>query len=110
MPSILKHITGDFSINTRIEQEHITTTWSFYLPHHYSVAGKTADHQGKEIHPILVDLLIPDFHADNAVKNMLSTLATSIAKHTGVLYENIFIHVRKAEAGHVLDAGEIVEW
>lgn len=110
IPAILKNISHDFSIKTRIEEEHITAIWSFFSPHHYSVAGQTTAYQLKKSHPILVDLLIPDFHTGETIKNMLPILATSIAKHTGILLENVFIHVRKAKAGHVFDAGEVVGW
>ena len=110
LPAILKNITRDFSSNTQIDEEHITVTWSFFSPHHYSVAGRTIANQPKGSHPILVDLLIPDFHTSEAVKSMLPILAMVIAKYVDVNYENVFIHARKAKAGHVFDAGKVVEW
>ena len=37
--AILKNVTREFAIKTQIEEEHITATWSFFPPHHYSVAA-----------------------------------------------------------------------
>jgi hypothetical protein len=44
------------------------------------------------------------------VEKMLSSIASSISKRTKVRIDNIFVNYRRAHAGMVFDAGEIVRW
>jgi hypothetical protein len=83
---------------------------SFFAPGHYAVAGKAAKRQPQDSHPVLVDLLAPDFNPAAKVEKMLTVVASSISKRAHVAITNIFIQHRQARAGMVFDAGEIVRW
>lgn len=107
---VLKGITADFAVSTGIGLELITATWEFFQPGHYAVGGNVADSHPPNSHPVLVDLLAPDFNDKETVAKMLDSIAESIAKRTGVPRQNIFINHRQAHSGMVFDAGEVVRW
>lgn len=107
---IIENITKDFSEETGIELEHITVTWEYFIENHYAVSGKTASHQPKTSHPILVDLLAPDFNPPANIERMLQTIAKSIFERANIPINNIFINYRKAHSGLVFDGGEVVQW
>ena len=107
---VVAGITADFAVSTGIGLEHVTATWEFFQPRHYAVAGKVAESQPQNSHPVLVDLLAPDFNDMETITKMLSSVAESIAKRTGVPQQHIFINHRQAHSGMVFDAGEVVRW
>jgi hypothetical protein len=107
---VLEGLTKDFARGTGIGLEHITATWEFLAPGHYAVAGKAGQRQPPDSHPVLVDLLAPDFNSAAMVGKMLTVVASSISKRVRVPVTNIFIHHRQAHPGSVFDAGEIVRW
>jgi hypothetical protein len=108
--SILSGICRDFAEQMGVEIAHVTVVWEFLESWHYAAGGQTAPNQPRESHPILVDLLIPDFNSAETVERMLKSVAASIAKRAGISESNIFINVRQARSGRVFDAGEIVRW
>lgn len=108
--AILKGITEDFAKGTGIGTEHVTATWQFLPPGHYAVGGTSVSHQRETSHPVLVDLLAPDFNSAKDVKNMLLVVASSISRRAKIPLSNIFINHRQAHAGSVFDAGEVVRW
>jgi hypothetical protein len=121
MKAVLEGISEDFSRETEIALEHVTATWEFFLPGHYAVAGKAEEQQPRpalpgplggpgKSHPILVDLLTPDFNDAKTIERMLKCIAKSLAKRAGILPNNIFINHRQAHSGMVFDNGEIVRW
>lgn len=106
----LEGVTRDFAKETGIGLEHITSTWEFLSPGHYAVAGRAVSRQPRGSHPILVDLLVPDFNSGNKVRKMLVAVASSISKRAKVPVANVFVNLRQARSGMVFDAGEIVRW
>ncbi|MDC4224149.1 MAG: hypothetical protein MPW15_07965 [Candidatus Manganitrophus sp.] len=110
MSSILAAVSRDFSEEMGIKIEHVTVTWEYFEGWHYGAGGRTAANQPKESHPILVDLLVPDFNPPEAIEKMLVCVAASIAKRVEIPKNNIFIHLRQARSGQVFDSGEIVRW
>jgi phenylpyruvate tautomerase PptA (4-oxalocrotonate tautomerase family) len=108
--AVVEGITKDFARGTGIEIEHVTATWSFFSQGHYAVAGKAADQQPENSHPLLVDLLTPDFNDAAQIEKMLLVAAKSISKRTQVAINNIFINHGQAHSGMVFDDGEVVHW
>jgi phenylpyruvate tautomerase PptA (4-oxalocrotonate tautomerase family) len=108
--SVLEGLTKDFAKGTGIGLEHVTATWEFLPSGHYAVAGKTASHQPENSHPVLVDLLSPDFNPPEKIETMLRVIASSISKQAKIPINNIFINHRQAHSGMVFDAGEIARW
>ncbi|MDT8405055.1 hypothetical protein [Sulfuriflexus sp.] len=108
--AVIEGLSKDFSNATGIGIEHITATWEVLPSGHYAVGGKTALQQPPTSHPVLVDLLAPDFNADESIEKMLRAVSSNISKRADVPINNIFINCRKAHSGMVFDAGEIVHW
>lgn len=108
--SVLEGLTKDFARGVSIDLEHVTATWEFLPAHHYAVAGITVSHQPENSHPVLVDLLSPDFNAAEKIEKMLEVVASSISKQAKIPIDNIFINHRQAHSGRVFDAGKIVRW
>ena len=108
--ALLEGLCADFARDTGIGIEHVTATWEWLEPDHYAVGGKAASAQPAGSHPLLVDLLAPDFNAGADVERMLVAIADSLAARAGVARDNIFINQRDARSGRVFDAGEIVRW
>jgi phenylpyruvate tautomerase PptA (4-oxalocrotonate tautomerase family) len=108
--ALVEGITKDFAEGADIALEHVTATWELFPIGHYAVAGKTVSHQPKVSHPVLVDVLTPDFNKSSEVEKMLRVVASSISTRANVPIKNIFINHRYAHSGMVFDAGEIVKW
>lgn len=107
---IIQGICTDFARETGIDLAHVTVTWTFLPGGHYAVAGRVASLQPATSHPLLVDLLAPDFNDSEQVGRMLQAVAKSISWRAKMPIANIFIHHRQARSGRVFDAGEIVRW
>lgn len=108
--SVLEGLAKDFAKGTGVGLEHVTATWEFLPAGHYAVAGKAESHQPENSHPVLVDLLSPDFNPPEKVEKMLHVVASSISKRAKIPISNIFINHRHAYSGMVFDAGEIGRW
>lgn len=108
--TILERLTEDFAKGTGIGLEHVTATWEFLPAGHYAVAGKSASHQTVSSHPVLVDLLSPDFNPPETIEKMLEVIASSISQQAEIPVGNIFINHRQAHSGMVFDAGAIARW
>lgn len=108
--NIVEGIIEDFSDGTGIDPEHVTVTWEFLQPGHYAVAGKSSTHQKGVSHPVLVDMLSPDFNSAEQIEVMLHTVAASISKRAYIPVDKIFINHRQARSGMVFDAGKVVKW
>jgi phenylpyruvate tautomerase PptA (4-oxalocrotonate tautomerase family) len=107
---VIKQVSQDFSEATGIAVEHITVTWSFLPPGHYAVAGEVADYQPITSHPLMVDLLVPDFNSSERIEQMIQKTARSLSLRAQIPIDNIFINCRVACSGQVFDGGEIVYW
>ena len=103
-------INSDFSITNHIPINHVHTTWEFYISGQYAKGENAPNFQPESHHPLIVDLLTPDFNKSDAIKTMLTSLAKSISDHSKIDLNNIFINHRHAHSGMVFDDGKIVEW
>lgn len=110
MSSVVEGITRDFANGTGVGLENVTATWDLVTPGHYAVAGQSASFQPSGTHPVLVDLLVPEFNAAEVIEKMLFVIASSISRRTGVPESNIFINCRTAASAHVFDAGKVERW
>lgn len=107
---VLEGLTRDVAAATGIALEHVSATWQVMQAGAYVVAGQAASWQPADSHPLLVDILSPEFNAPELVETMLDCVATSLAVRCGLPRENIFIHHQAARSGHVFEAGAVVRW
>ncbi|WNO09656.1 hypothetical protein [Teredinibacter sp. KSP-S5-2] len=110
IPYVLSHITESLSLSTQVDAEHIHVSWEFFLPGHYAKGGKTPLIQPLSNHPVMIEILIPDFHRKNVIDTMMESLADSIALHTDVARNNILITQKLVSSGRVFDNDEVVQW
>jgi hypothetical protein len=110
IPGICRSIARDFAVALEIPPHHISVTWETLAPGHHVNADISRDRQPRDTHPILVDLLVPDFHKTDAIEKMLTSIAGAIAEHADIPGHNVFINCRYARSGMVLENGEILHW
>ncbi len=103
-------LTRDFAERTGISIEHVSATWTLLEPGHYAFAGESAAAQPQDTHPVLVDLIAPDFHRPERVASMLRAVAASVSERARVPETNVFVVYHGARSGMVYDSGEIVRW
>lgn len=103
-------INDDFASKNDISLNHVHTTWELLNKGHYAKGNIAPDFQPEKNHPIIVDLLTPDFNDIEKSKLMLKVLATSISERLGFPINNIFINHRQALSEMVFDDGEVVSW
>lgn len=110
VPAVLTDISRDFATENDLPLFHVHTTWEFFAPGFYAKGGETPTSNPASAHPVIVDLLTPDFNSIEVAGQMLLTLARSISLRSGMNQNNIFINHRYARSGMVYDDGEIVRW
>lgn len=110
LPRVIEGVAQDFAEKTGIELHHVHTTWEFFLPRRYTKGDMTPDYQPDVHHPLIVDLLTPDFNDAKVITLMLETIAETISKRVVFPKNNIFINHRQAHSAMVFDNGEIVHW
>lgn len=108
--AVLEKLCLEFATTTGIAPAHVSATWRLLEPGHYAVGGRAAREQPDDSHPLLVDLLVPDFNKPAMIESMLETIVFCLARDTGVRRDNIFIHCSLAASGCVFDQGEVVTW
>ena len=106
--AVLEGLTWDLAGATSVALEHVTATWEFLLEGHH--AGGAALHPRHASHPVLVELVAPDFNSPEDVEKMLETVALSIWNRATVQMDNIFISYRGVSSGTVFDKGKVVRW
>ena len=110
MGKVVEHIARSFSDSNDIDLKYVTVTWDFLPSGHYAYGGHSIDFQTRDTHPLLVDLLIPDFHSNERIAELMKSLAESISSTTGIPRTNIFITTQRARSGLVYDQGHVIEW
>lgn len=107
---VLQGLNRDFSEVTGIPLFHVHSTWEFLTAGHYVKGEQAPVYQPFAHHPLLIDLLTPDFNDEKKIGVMLECVALSLAERTGFNQSNIFINHRQAHSLMVYDDGEIVSW
>lgn len=108
--NILKDISSEFSDHMEISEKQVIVTWDTFKENHYSYQGKIAACNEQSDHPILVDLIAPDFNSRERIQEMMFTVSKGISKYANISESRIFIVYRSANSGFVLDEGNVVEW
>ena len=103
-------VSRAFAEQAGVAEEHVTVTWDVLAPRAYAHAGATAARQPADSHPVIVDLLAPDFNDAARVEEMVRAAAAAVAREAGVGAGNVFVNAREARSGRVFDGGEIVRW
>jgi hypothetical protein len=108
--SVMQQLSGRFAQEMDMHQKHITITWEVLKPDCYLNDGRFAGQQPQDSHPVMVDLLVPDFNSQSRIEKMMECIVELLAVALAIPVGNVFVHCRLASSGMVLDAGEIVKW
>lgn len=107
---VVEAISTDFARDARVEPEHVTVTWQLLPSGGYAVGGRAAETQPPDGHPVLVDLLLPDFNGPAAVERMLRAIAEAVSRRAGLPLDNVFVCAHLAHSGFVFESGRTVRW
>lgn len=108
--SIIEGVSKDVSDKAGVDIKHFTVTWEYLKPGHYAVSGQSKEYQPMNLHPVLVDVLAPDFNSCGNKDTILNSIATSLSSRADIPKDNIFISYNQANSGMVYDSGEVVRW
>jgi phenylpyruvate tautomerase PptA (4-oxalocrotonate tautomerase family) len=106
----VRTISAELAHAAAVAERHVTVTWQTLAPGHYASGGETAAEQPRASHPVLIDVLAPDFYTEERIEAMLSAVAAAVSRAAGVAADNVFVDFRPARSGHVLDGGDAVRW
>lgn len=99
--AVLEGVALDVKAATGLGPELVTYYWQTFDA--IVLAGKpTADK------PLFVDLYVPCFFSQKEVAGMLTALADSLSKRTGMAKKWVFIHTHFPREGHVYIDGKIL--
>ena len=107
---LLKNLSKTVAKETQIDEKHFTVTWNFFEPQRYCCAGKISTSHNYSSHPILVDVLVPDFFREEKKAHIMEIIAENLNANLQCDIKNIFIHCREARSGEVFDKGEVAHW
>ncbi|GAB6261328.1 4-oxalocrotonate tautomerase family protein [Photobacterium sp. CCB-ST2H9] len=106
----LGRLSQAISDATQIPQQHIMIVWEYLPAGHYVHGGLQANQQPSNSHPILVDMVAPNFNTEAQIAAMLELIAGNLSKSLPVAQNNIFINYIPAYSDGVYDDGHVVEW
>ncbi|MFZ2956385.1 MAG: hypothetical protein WA705_05800 [Candidatus Ozemobacteraceae bacterium] len=101
---ILVKVSDDVASATGLDKNMLTYYWQTFDAM-YCPAAK-GDPKAKVV---FVDLYVPIFLKDKLIAEVMTSMAASLAKHTGIPKEWVFIHTHFPKEGHVFIAGEIAD-
>ncbi|MEJ2766359.1 hypothetical protein VV869_20600 [Photobacterium sp. MCCC 1A19761] len=94
----------------KIPLHHIMVTWEYLPAGHYAHHGQVVNNQPETTHPLLVDLIAPNFNTEAQIAAMLELIAHTISEQIPIEKNNIFINFTPAYSDGVYDEGHVVEW
>ncbi|WP_462324271.1 hypothetical protein [Desulfoplanes sp.] len=103
VPAVLAGVSRDVTASTGIEERFITYYWQTFDAIH--CMGKPATDK-----PMFVDLYVPGFFTDDQVSQLMTAIADSLKKRTGVDKEWVFIHTHFPLQGQVYISGHVEHW
>ena len=102
-PAVLAGVSRDVSAATGLPEQVITYYWQTFDAIH--CMGEPAPDK-----PVFVDLYVPGFFTDAQVAKVMTAIAESLAKRTGVSTEWVFIHTHFPLQGQVYISGHVDHW
>jgi hypothetical protein len=106
----MRQLSSRFAKEMDMQENNIAITWEVLKPDSYLNNGGLATEQPQDSHPVMIDLLVPDFNSQPRIEKMMECIVELLSVTLGIPVGNIFMHCRLAASGMVLDKGEIVKW
>jgi hypothetical protein len=99
-----------FARSTEIPVKHVSVIWQIIPGGHYAHAGRISQFQSHQSHPIIVEIMLPDFYTLERVDKIIYSSVDAISLVSRMPKENIFVQVNRARSGAVFDDGRIARW
>jgi hypothetical protein len=103
-------ISTNFSKITEIPLKHVSVAWHLLHGGYYAYNGVGVEFQPHDSHPMIVEVMLPDFYALDRVELIIKAAVESICRVTKMPKENIFVQANRARSGAVYDDGRIIRW
>lgn len=110
LKSIMRQLSNRFARDMDMHEKNISVTWDILGPEYYLNNGHFAAEQPQDSHPVIVDLLVPDFNSQARIEKMMECIVELLSVALSIPVGNVFVNCRLAMSGMVLDNGEIVKW
>lgn len=110
LQSVMKQLSNRFAREMDLHEKSITVIWEVLKPDCYLNNGQLASEQPQDSHPVIVDLLVPDFNSQPRIEKMMECIVEVLAVTLAIPIGNVFVNCRLALSGMVMDNGEIVKW
>lgn len=107
---VMQQLSGRFARDMDIHEKNVTVTWEILAPERYLNNGRFAPEQTQDSHPVIVELLVPDFNSQPRIEKMMECIVELLSVALSIPVGNVFVNCRTAMSGMVLDKGEIVKW
>jgi len=102
---VMTKLSEDVSRDTGLGKNMVTYYWQTFD----AVYCPACEGTPKAV-VIFVDLYVPGFMTDKQIAGLLTSLASSLEKHTGIAKEWVFIHTHFPREGHIYISGKVVKW
>lgn len=103
VPKVLAQLSRDVTEATGLDERFLTYYWQTFDAIH--CMGEPVTDK-----PIFVDLYVPGFFTDQDVAGLMTAIADSLEKLTGVDKKWVFIHTHFPLQGHVYISGKVEHW
>jgi hypothetical protein len=107
---VMLQLSNRFSREMDVQEKSVAITWEVISPECYLNDGRFAQEQPQDSHPVIVELLVPDFNSQPRIEKMMECIVELLAVALAIPVGNVFVNCRLALSGTVLDNGEIVKW
>jgi hypothetical protein len=107
---VMLQLSNRFSREMDVQEKSVAITWEVISPECYLNDGRFAQEQPHDSHPVIVELLVPDFNSQPRIEKMMECIVELLAVALAIPVGNVFVNCRLALSGTVLDNGEIVKW
>jgi hypothetical protein len=102
---VMAKLSDDVSRDTGLGKNMVTYYWQTFD----AVYCPACEGAPKAV-IIFVDLYVPGFMNDKQIAGLMTSLASSLEKHTGIAKEWVFIHTHFPREGHIYISGKVVKW
>lgn len=110
LKSVMQQLSSRFARDMDMHEKNVTITWEVLSAECYLNSGRFVTEQPQDSHPVIVELLVPDFNPQLRIEKMMECIVELLAVALGIPVGNVFVNCRLAMSGTVLDNGEIVKW
>jgi phenylpyruvate tautomerase PptA (4-oxalocrotonate tautomerase family) len=108
--TVMRQLSGRFAKDLDMQENNVTVTWEVLEPERYLNDGRFVSAQPQDSHPVMVDLLVPDFNSEPRIEKMMECIVELLSVKLGIPVGNVFVNCRPSSSGMVLDKGEVMKW